>query len=71
MERLSLRRNVYDKTMKALLYLCGGLVCALLAFLIGYIFYRGLPYISWNLISTQSSMLKGTIGILPETGEPD
>ena len=65
MERLSLRRNVYDKTMKALLYLCGGLVCALLAFLIGYIFYRGLPYISWNLISTQSSMLKGTIGILP------
>ena len=65
MERLSLRRNVYDKTMKALLYLCGVLVCALLAFLIGYIFYRGLPYISWNLISTQSSMLKGTIGILP------
>ena len=65
MERLSLRRNVYDKTMKCLLYLCGGLVCALLVFLIGYIFYRGLPYISWNLISTQSSMLKGTIGILP------
>ena len=65
MERLSLRRNVYDKTMKGLLYLCGGLVCALLVFLIGYIFYRGLPYISWNLISTQSSMLKGTIGILP------
>ena len=65
MERLSLRRNVYDKTMKALLYLCGVLVCALLVFLIGYIFYRGLPYISWNLISTQSSMLKGTIGILP------
>ena len=65
MERLSLRRNVYDKTMKGLLYLCGVLVCALLVFLIGYIFYRGLPYISWNLISTQSSMLKGTIGILP------
>lgn len=65
MERMSLRRNVYDKTMKGLLYLCGGLVCALLVFLIGYIFYRGLPYISWNLISTQSSMLKGTIGILP------
>ena len=65
MERLSLRRNVYDKTMKGLLYLCGVLVCALLVFLIGHIFYRGLPYISWNLISTQSSMLKGTIGILP------
>ena len=34
-------------------------------FLIGYIFYRGLGHISWELLSTQSSYLKGTIGILP------
>ena len=65
MEHLGFRRKAYDRTMKGLLYLCGGLVCALLVFLIGYIFYRGLPYISWQLLSTQSSMLQGTIGILP------
>ena len=65
MEHLSKRRWLYDRGLRALLYLCGGLVCALLVFLIGYIFYRGLPHITWELVSTQSSMLRGTIGILP------
>ena len=65
MENLSKRRWLYDRGLRALLYLCGGLVCALLVFLIGYIFYRGLPHITWELLSTQSSMLRGTIGILP------
>ena len=65
MEHLSKRRWIYDRGLRALLYLCGGLVCALLVFLIGYIFYRGLPHITWELLSTQSSMLRGTIGILP------
>lgn len=51
--------------MKILLYLCAGLTCALLLFLIGYIFYRGIPHISWDLLSTQSSYIKDTIGILP------
>ncbi|MGM9565844.1 phosphate ABC transporter permease PstA [Evtepia sp.] len=51
--------------MKILLYLCAGITCALLLFLIGYIFYRGLPHISWDLLSTQSSYIKDTIGILP------
>ena len=65
MEHLSKRRWIYDRGLRALLYLCGGMVCALLVFLIGYIFYRGLPHITWELLSTQSSMLRGTIGILP------
>ena len=65
MEHLSKRRWIYDRGLRALLYLCGGLVCALLVFLIGYIFFRGLPHITWELLSTQSSMLRGTIGILP------
>ena len=37
----------------------------LLAFLIGYIFYRGVPYLSWELLTSQSSYVKKTIGILP------
>ena len=65
MEQLSLRRRLYDRGLRALLYLCGALVCALLVFLIGYIFVRGLPRITWELVSTQSSMIRGTIGILP------
>lgn len=65
MGHLSTRRWLYDRGLRVLLYLCGVLVCALLIFLIGYIFARGLPHITWELLSTQSSMLKGTVGILP------
>ena len=35
MEKLSKRRWLYDRGLRALLYLCGLLVCALLVFLIG------------------------------------
>lgn len=65
MNGLSASRRAYNTTMKILLYLCAGITCALLLFLIGYIFYRGLPHISWDLLSTQSSYIKDTIGILP------
>ena len=65
MEQLSLRRRLYDRGLRVLLYLCGALVCALLVFLIGYLFVRGLPRVTWELVSTQSSMIRGTIGILP------
>nr|WP_325298699.1 phosphate ABC transporter permease PstA [uncultured Dysosmobacter sp.] len=51
--------------MRALLWLCAGLTCALLAFLIGYIFYRGLGNITWELLTSQTSYIKDTIGILP------
>ena len=65
MEHLSLRRRIYDKGLKGLLYLCGILTCALLAFLIIYVFYRGLGGISWEFLTTQRSYLKNTNGILP------
>lgn len=65
MKELAFRRRVYDRTLKILMYLCAGLTCALLVFLIGYIFYRGVGNISWELLSTQSSYINDTIGILP------
>ena len=65
MEKLSLRRRLYDKGLRVVLWLCAGITCALLVFLIGYIFYRGLGNISWELVSGQTSYLEDTIGILP------
>ncbi|MEG0824151.1 MAG: phosphate ABC transporter permease PstA [Oscillospiraceae bacterium] len=62
---ISLRRKVYDRGLKALLYLCAGLTCALLLFLIGYIFYRGLPHLTWNLLTTKITYVPENIGILP------
>ena len=62
---LSTRRRLYDRTMRALLYLSGFITCALLVLIIGYIFYRGIPNVTWQLLSTQTSYLNDTIGILP------
>ena len=44
---------------------CAGVTCALLIFLIGYIFCRGLPNLTWDLLSGQTSYIQNTIGILP------
>ena len=66
MERnLSPRRRAYDLTMRSLVWLCTGLTCALLLFLIGFIFYRGFPGVTWDFLSGTSSYIKDTIGILP------
>ena len=66
MERnLSPRRRAYDLTMRSLVWLCTSLTCALLLFLIGFIFYRGFPGVTWDFLSGTSSYIKDTIGILP------
>ncbi|HIT31286.1 MAG TPA: phosphate ABC transporter permease PstA [Candidatus Enterenecus stercoripullorum] len=65
MEHLSLRRRIYDQGLRGLLYLCGAITCALLIFLIVYVFYRGLGGITWELLSTQTSYINDTTGILP------
>ena len=62
---LSTRRRLYDHGLRALLYLCGFLTCALLVLIIGYIFYRGIPNLTWELVTSQTSYIKDTIGILP------
>ncbi|MCC8120962.1 MAG: phosphate ABC transporter permease PstA [Oscillospiraceae bacterium] len=63
--KLSARRKAWNTAVKVLLYAAACLTAALLIFLIGYIFYRGIPCLSWELLSSQTSYLKGTIGILP------
>ena len=62
---LSGRRRAYDLILRSLLYLCAALTLALLVFVIGYIFVRGLPHITWELLSTSPSYIRDTIGILP------
>lgn len=61
----SLSRRIKDGVLRGVMYLCAGITCALLIFLIGYIFFRGIPNLSWELLSTQTSYIKDTIGILP------
>ncbi len=61
-----MRRRIYILAMKALMGLSVLLTCALSLSLIGYILIKGIPNITWELISTKPSYLKGTIGILPD-----
>ena len=46
--------------------LSAALTCALAAFLMGYVLLKGLPHLSWKLISTAPSYLEDTVGILPD-----
>lgn len=64
-KNLSTRRKIWNGNANFWLYLCSFLTVALLVFLIGYICYRGIPHLTWQLISSQTSHLKHTIGILP------
>ncbi len=59
------KRKLWNQGAKVLIWGSAILTCVLLVFLIGYIFYRGVPYLSWELLTSQSSYVKKTIGILP------
>lgn len=61
----STSRKIKDSVLKILVYASGIIVCALLLLVIGYVFYRGIPGISAEFLTTQSSYVHKTIGILP------
>ncbi len=48
------------------MWLAAGITAALTLFLLGYVLVKGLPNISWELLSTKPSYLRGTVGILPD-----
>lgn len=65
-QELSARRRGYAAVMKLLMAAATLLTGALVLFLIIYVLAKGLPNLSWQLVSTAPSYLKGTIGILPD-----
>ena len=60
------KRNAYILTMRILMWMAAGITAALTLFLVGYVLIKGLPNISWELLSTKPSYLRGTVGILPD-----
>lgn len=65
-QKLSAQRRGYAAVMKLLMAAATLLTGALVLFLIIYVLAKGLPNLSWRLVSTSPSYLKGTIGILPD-----
>ena len=60
------KRNVYVWAMRVLMWLAVGITAALTLFLLVYVLVKGLPNITWELLSTKPSYLRGTVGILPD-----
>ena len=65
-KKLSPSRRAYGWLMRALMWLAAALTCALVLFLIGYVLYKGIPNLSWELVFTSPSYLEERIGILPD-----
>ncbi len=64
--KLSFKRKLFINSMRALMLISAGLCAALVIFLIVYVMYKGLPNITWQLLTTKPSYLSDTIGILPD-----
>ncbi len=60
------KRRIYNASLKVLMLIAVILVAGLSLSLTGYVLYRGLPNITWQLLSTSPSYLQNTIGILPD-----
>ena len=64
--QISPRRRMYIGLMRALTVLAAGLTAALVLFLVVYVLAKGLPNVTWELLSTSPSYLSNKIGILPD-----
>ena len=64
-DKISTKRKVKCALLNILMYLSAGIICLILLGLIGYILYRGLPHISLEFLTSKPSLIRETIGILP------
>lgn len=61
-----MKRKLYNAAMRVFMIVSTVITCALVLFMIVYVIMKGLPNISWELLSTKPSVLNETIGILPD-----
>ena len=66
MNGLTKKRRIYILTMKILMYISIALTLGLALFMIAYVLIKGIPNITWTLLSTSPSYLSDSIGILPD-----
>ena len=60
------KRKAKTAAMKAAMYISTGLTAALVVFLVVFVFVKGIPNITWELLSTKPSYISGNIGVLPD-----
>ena len=64
-DKISTSRKIKCAILNILMYLSAGIICLTLLGLIGYILYRGLPHISIEFLTSKPSLIRETVGILP------
>lgn len=64
-DRISKKRKIRIILLNTLVYASAGIIILMLAGIIGYIVYRGLPYLSFEFLTTTPSLINETAGILP------
>ncbi|MDR2598686.1 MAG: phosphate ABC transporter permease PstA [Oscillospiraceae bacterium] len=64
-QKLPFKRRFHGYIMKGFIFFCVAFAVSLILFLIGYIFYRGLPHVTFSMLTSTPSLLRGTVGILP------
>lgn len=63
--KISDKRKLKCAVLNILMYLSAGIICLILLGIIGYILYRGLPHISMDFLTSKPSLIRETVGILP------
>lgn len=64
-DQISLNRKIKCTALNTLMYLSAGIICLILLGIIGFILYRGLPNISLDFLTQKPSLIRKTVGILP------
>ena len=64
-DKIGAKRKIKCAILNILMYLSAGIICLILLGLIGYILYRGLPHISLEFLTSKPSLIRETVGILP------
>ena len=64
-DKISLGRKIKSAILNILMYLSAGTIALILLGMIGYILYRGLPHISLDFLTQKPSLVRETVGILP------
>lgn len=64
-DKISPSRKIKSAVLNILMYLSAGTIALILLGMIGYILYRGLPHISLDFLTQKPSLVRETIGILP------
>ena len=64
-EKISAKRRIINAIMNSLVFSAALIIFVLVILMAGYILLRGLPHITGEFLTTKPSMVRETVGILP------